>query len=89
MMPDHAMTTAPQGLEALVERYMDSQPQCLLCREAPGVMPLVYIADTREGHRVRGCCFAVCVFCWLGDNFQARIAQALRKARVQEQGAWN
>jgi hypothetical protein len=76
-------------LATLAEQYMESQPTCFVCRDAPGVMPLVFLDDTRDGDRVRGCCFAVCAVCWCSDDFQDRVSEALRMARAQRHGVWN
>jgi hypothetical protein len=89
MMPNPDAMTGLQSLQALAEQYMESQPQCFLCQDAPGIMPLVFLDDSRDGDRVRGCCFAVCAVCWCSEDFQARVSEALRMARAQRHGVWN
>jgi hypothetical protein len=85
MMPD-ALATA---LEKLGECYLNEPRVCFACRDAPGVMPLVYVVDTRGDGRVHGCVFAVCAVCWCSNDFHDRVSEALRMARAQRYGVWN
>jgi hypothetical protein len=76
-------------LATLAEQYMETQPTCLLCHDSPATTPFLYVPDASDGDHVRGCCFALCVFCWLQDDFQDRVNQALRVARAEEAARWN
>ena len=79
-----------QALGELAERHMESPRLCSLCREAPGVAPLVFLADTATAGRVSGCVFATCMMCWCQDDFEKHVSEMLRKGqRRREAGAWN
>jgi hypothetical protein len=89
MTPNPDAMAGLQGLQALVEQYLDVPRVCFICQDAPGVAPMVFVADTSGDGRVHGCCFAVCAVCWCSDDFQARVSEALSTARAKGQGIWN
>jgi hypothetical protein len=72
-------------LAALAERYLDVERLCLLCKNAPACMSLVFVDSTRTNGYAHGCIFATCVFCRLSESFEERVNVALSK----ERGRWN
>jgi hypothetical protein len=61
----------------LVERYMDRQPRCVVCRDWPATTPLVYVADATEADRLRGCVLGLCVVCLIDEHLPIRLHAVL------------
>jgi len=68
-----------QQLRALAEQYMERMPVCFLCCAWPGTTALVFLGDAASDGRAQACVFATCVFCWLAEDFQARVSAALHR----------
>jgi hypothetical protein len=61
----------------LIERYMERQPRCIVCRDWPATTPLVYVAAGTEADTVRGCVFGLCAVCWVDERLPVRLQAVL------------
>jgi hypothetical protein len=91
MMPGPDAMAGLQQLQAMTERYLDTQRQCFLCHAAPATSALLFLADAvGDGGRRQCAIFGVCMPCWCTDGFQARVSAALRQDQRQGEAAvWN
>jgi len=79
-----------QRVQDLAESYLDVPRVCFVCRDAPAVSPMVFVAGVSSDGRAHGSIFALCGFCLCRDDCAARVNEALKEdMHEREMATWN
>jgi len=75
--------------QALVERYMLTEPACVVCQD-PATCAMVYVSHEGQDGQRDGAVFALCAPCSCSEDVERQVQQALQRDLDQRGRApWN